>query len=39
MTINENNKIFFFYLHLEERPLNLSEINIYLILEFKINSF
>ena len=39
MTTNENNEIIFFYLHLEETPLNLSEINIYLILESKINAF
>ena len=39
MTTNESNKIFFFYLHLEEAATKLSEIDIYLVLEFKINAF
>ena len=39
MAINENNKILLFYLHLQETSLNISEINIYLILEFKIYAF
>ena len=36
---SENNKILFFYLHLEETPVNLSEINKDFMLEFKIYAF
>ena len=36
---SENNKILFFYLHLEETPVNLSEINKYFMLQFKIYAF
>ena len=39
MTASENNKVFFFYLHLEEISLNLVESDLYLTLQFKINAF
>ena len=34
MATNQNNKIFFFYLHLKRESVNLSELNKYLTLEF-----
>ena len=40
MTTNENNKIFFFYLHLEETATKFFRNSyIFKILEFKINAF
>ena len=39
MATNQNNKIFFFYLHLKRESVNLSELNKYLTLEFIKKAF